>query len=125
MKLTSAGRRTAAAALALVASAGLAVGTASPAGAVTNPDRGACDDGTGSIPPGAWVRDPNNLGTEVLYLTHYGWNGSQDHFYIEGEFYHNNAHWYVGYGYDVDNGLKRYGAVLDSWIAKSTGGCWY
>jgi 1-acyl-sn-glycerol-3-phosphate acyltransferase len=64
-------------------------------------------------------------GTEVLYLTHYGWNGSQDHFYIEGEFYHNNAHWYTGYGYDVDNGLKRYGAVLDSWIAKSTGGCWY
>ncbi|HTZ43405.1 MAG TPA: hypothetical protein VMB79_06045 [Jatrophihabitans sp.] len=123
MQLGTAGRRLAAAALALTAGATLVLGTASPAGAVTNPDRGACDDGTGSIPPGAWVRDPNNLGSEVLYLTHYGYNGSQDHFYIEGEFYHDNAHWYTGYGYDVDNGLKRYGAVLDSWIAKSTGGC--
>ena len=125
MTIGKTSRRVTAAALALIASVGLAVGTAAPANAVTNPDRGACDDGTGSIPPGAWVRDPNNLGTEVLYLTHYGYNGSQDHFYIEGEFYNGNAHWYTGYGYDVDNGLKRYGAVLDSWIAKSTGGCWY
>ena len=123
MKLGTIGQRLAVATLALSAVGGLAVGAAGPASAATNPDRGICSDGSGSIPPGAWERDPSNLGVEVLYLTKTGYSGSQDHFYIEGEFYHGNAHWYTGYGYDVDNGLKRYGAMLDSWIAKSTGGC--
>ncbi|HEX4728438.1 MAG TPA: hypothetical protein VH298_11620 [Jatrophihabitans sp.] len=124
MKLGMFGRRIAATLLALTVAGGLAVATADSASAVTNPDRAACDDHSAAVPPGLWVRDPNNLATEVLYLTHYGYAGSQDHFYIEGEFYHGTAHWYVGYGYDVDNGLKRYGAVLDNWIAASTGGCW-
>ncbi|MEO6703860.1 MAG: hypothetical protein ABI140_21100 [Jatrophihabitantaceae bacterium] len=115
--------RFAALALALAASTSLLIAGTGTAVAAANPDRGICDDGSGSIPPGAWERDPNNLGTEVLYLTKSGYAGSLDHFYIEGEFYHGNAHWYVGYGYDHDNNLTRYGAVLDNWIAKSTGGC--
>ena len=93
------------------------------AGAATNPDRGICDDGTGSIPPGAWLRNSGDVSQVVLYLTKTGYNGSLDHFYIEGEFYRGNAHWYTGYGYDHDNGITDYGAMLDSWVAKSTGGC--
>jgi hypothetical protein len=118
--------RFAAASLALTTSASLLLagtGSAGAAGAATNPDRGICDDGTGSIPPGAWLRNSGDVSQVVLYLTKTGYNGSLDHLYIEGEFYRGNAHWYTGYGYDHDNGITDYGAMLDSWVAKSTGGC--
>ncbi len=113
-----------AAAVSLLAGAGLVAGPASPAYAITDPDRGICTDGTGSIPPGAWLRDADDPSQAILYLTKTGYNGSQDHFYIEGDFTRSNgAHWYTGYGYDHDNGIKMYGAVLDNWIAKAGGGC--
>ena len=116
-------RRLLAALTTVVAGASLLVGTASPAGAITDPDRGICSDGTGSIPPGAWLRNANDVGQAILYLTKTGYSGSQDHFYIEGDFTRpSGAHWYTGYGYDHDNNIKMYGAVLDSWIAKASGG---
>jgi hypothetical protein len=53
-----------------------------------------------------------------------GYAGSQDHFFITGEFTGSNgAHWWVGCGYDVDNGIKTYGAAFDQWVARSGGGC--
>ncbi|MEO6703862.1 MAG: hypothetical protein ABI140_21110 [Jatrophihabitantaceae bacterium] len=123
MNLRTSTRRFGAVVATATLGAGLLVAAAGPAGAITDPDRGICSDGTGSIPPGAWLRDANNVGTPILYLTKTGYNGSQDHFYIEGDFTRGTgAHWYTGYGYDHDNNIKLYGAVLDSWIAKASGG---
>ncbi len=124
MRMSGSRRMLGAVAITLVTSASLLAGAASPAYAITDPDRGICTDGTGSVPPGAWLRDANDISQSILYLTKTGYSGSQDHFYIEGDFTRSNgAHWYTGYGYDHDNGLKRYGAVLDNWIAKAGGGC--
>ena len=117
-------RRLLAAAATVLAGAGLMMATSAPAGAVTDPDRGICQDGTNSNPPGMWLRNPDNIGDNLLFLTKTGYAGSQDHFYITGEFTKSNgAHWWVGYGYDVDNNIKRYGAAFDQWVARSGGGC--
>jgi hypothetical protein len=108
----------------LILSSGLLAATGGTAYAITDPDRGICTDGTNSVPPGAWLRNASDVSQAILYLTKTGYAGSQDHFYIEGDFTRSNgAHWYTGYGYDHDNGIKMYGAVLDNWIAKAGGGC--
>lgn len=116
--------RLAASAMAIASTTALLFGTSAPAGAVTDPDRGICQDGTNANPPGAWLRDANNVAVSLLYLTKTGYAGSQDHFYIEGQFTRaDGAHWWTGFGYDVDNGIKTYGAVYDQWVARSGGGC--
>lgn len=114
--------RFATAGIAVAASLGLTLAGATSAQAATDPDRGICGDGT-TVPNSLVLRVTDGSDHPVpdgLILT----SGTQDHFYIEGEFTKSNgAHWYTGYGYDVDNGIKEFGAVLDSWIARSGGGC--